>query len=82
MGVYLDIAKRVEAGLPRGPQAESTVGTQVQPGAKDLKAPVVGWHCPCCKGTRRWRSIYGAVVCARCHPPADAALVAGWEGEA
>jgi hypothetical protein len=31
---------------------------------------------------RRWRSVYGAVVCARCHPPADAALVAGWEGVA
>src|SRR5262245_24972318 len=30
---------------------------------------------------RCWRSIYGAVVCARCHPPADVALVAGWEGE-
>jgi len=25
---------------------------------------------------RHWHSIYGAVVCARCHPPADAALVA------
>jgi hypothetical protein len=25
---------------------------------------------------------YGAVVCARCHPPADAALVAAWAGEA
>ena len=31
---------------------------------------------------RRWRSVYGTVVCARCHPPADVALVAGWEGEA
>jgi hypothetical protein len=28
--------------------------------------------------TRRWRSVYGAVVCARCHPTADAALMA-WE---
>jgi hypothetical protein len=25
---------------------------------------------------------YGALVCARCHPPANAALVAAWEGEA
>jgi hypothetical protein len=33
-------------------------------------------------GTWRWRSVYGAVVCARCHPPAEAALVAAWEGEA
>ena len=26
--------------------------------------------------------LYDVVVCARCHPPADAALVAAWEGEA
>src|SRR5262249_46378869 len=31
--------------------------------------------CYVCGGTRRWRSIYGVVTCARCHPPADAALV-------
>jgi hypothetical protein len=28
------------------------------------------------------RSVYGAVVCWTCHPPADAALVAVWEGGA
>jgi len=33
-------------------------------------------------GTRRWCSVYGAVVCGTCHPPADAALVVVWEGEA
>ena len=38
--------------------------------------------CYACGTTRRWRSVYGAVVCARCHPPVDAALVAAWEGEA
>jgi len=38
--------------------------------------------CYTCGMTRRWRSIYGAVVCARCHPPPDAALVVAWEGEA
>ena len=37
--------------------------------------------CYACGTTPRWRSAYGAVICARCHPPADAALVAGWEGE-
>jgi hypothetical protein len=37
------------------------------------------WHCPCCKGTRRWRSIYGVLICGTCHPPGDLALVAGWE---
>jgi hypothetical protein len=31
---------------------------------------------------RRWRSVYSAVVCVKCHPPADAALVAPWEGAA
>jgi hypothetical protein len=35
--------------------------------------------CYACGTTRRWRSIYGAVVCARCHPPAHVTLVAGWE---
>jgi hypothetical protein len=38
--------------------------------------------CYACGTTRRWRSVYGAVVCAQCHPPADAALVAEWEGVA
>jgi hypothetical protein len=38
--------------------------------------------CHACGTRRRWRSVYGSVVCARCHPPADAALVADWEGEA
>jgi hypothetical protein len=38
--------------------------------------------CSSCGTTRRWRSRCGAVICARCHPPADVALVAGWEGEA
>ena len=28
---------------------------------------------------RRWRSVYGAVVCARCHPPASPTLGAAWE---
>ena len=26
--------------------------------------------CYACSTTRRWRSVYGAVVCAQCHPPA------------
>jgi TubC N-terminal docking domain len=43
------------------------------------KPPTAAWRCPCCKGTRRWRSVYGTVVCGTCHPPADVALVAGWE---
>ena len=35
-----------------------------------------------CGTTQRWRSVYGAIVCVECHPPADAALVTGWGGEA
>ena len=38
--------------------------------------------CYACGATRRWRSVYGAVICARCHPPADAVLVAAWKSEA
>jgi hypothetical protein len=38
--------------------------------------------CYTCGTTRRWRSVYGAAVCGQCHPPADAALVAVWEGAA
>jgi hypothetical protein len=38
--------------------------------------------CYTCGTTQRWRSIYGAVVCRTCHPPADVALVAIWKGEA
>jgi hypothetical protein len=59
--------------------------------------PVVGAHaayiplrsparlldtCYACGTTQRWQSIYDVVVCAKCHPPADVALVAAWEGEA
>jgi hypothetical protein len=40
------------------------------------------WRCLCCKGTRRWRSVSGAMICVQCHPPASLELVAAWEGEA
>jgi hypothetical protein len=46
-----------------------------------LEAPVVSWRCHCCQGTQRWLSRYGVLICRSCHPPADAALVAAWEGE-
>jgi hypothetical protein len=35
--------------------------------------------CYACGTTRRWRSVYSAVVCAKCHPPASPKLVAAWE---
>jgi hypothetical protein len=53
----------------------------VAPGVLPLFQRAPG-TCYACGTTRRWRSHYGAVVCARCHSPADAALVAGWAGEA
>jgi hypothetical protein len=37
--------------------------------------------CYACGTTRRWQSSYGAVVCARCHPPAAQLLVTAWEGK-
>jgi hypothetical protein len=55
--------------VEQGTQPHSGSGPQRQPGG-----------CYTCGGTRRWRSIYGALLCATCHPPADAALVT-WEGE-
>jgi hypothetical protein len=34
--------------------------------------------CLSCKGRRFWISIYGVTICAVCHPPAAASLVAEW----
>src|SRR5262249_46203455 len=57
---------------------EETNHVETEPESKDTTrrtvlpalAPGVCWAC----GTRRrWRSVYGVVICARCHPPADAA---------
>jgi hypothetical protein len=36
--------------------------------------------CPACGGRAWWRSIHGALVCVRCHPPVSAAVVADWLG--
>ena len=53
------------------------------PGQRTLTSMPQPWErpgaCYACGATRRWRSVYGAVVCVKCHPPAEAALVA-WEG--
>jgi hypothetical protein len=38
--------------------------------------------CYACGTTRRWRSLYGVLICGMCHPPTNAALVAAWESEA
>lgn len=34
--------------------------------------------CFACRATTRWVSIYGAVICAHCHPPVDDDLVKEW----
>jgi hypothetical protein len=39
------------------------------------------WRSYCCANSRRWRSRYGVLICGTCHPPADVALVAGWEAQ-
>ena len=38
--------------------------------------PITAVKCFACKGHRFWRSTYGVVICAKCHPPACAELVA------
>jgi hypothetical protein len=58
-------------------EPRSSLSTQLIPQWPDSPGA-----CYACGTTRRWRSVYGAVICARCHPPADAALVAAWEDEA
>ena len=45
------------------------------------ETPTVSWRCWLCHGTRRWRSVYGVLICTKCHPPADEALAVGWVGE-
>jgi hypothetical protein len=35
-------------------------------------------HCYACRGDRFWKSVYVAIDCATCHPPADTRLVAVW----
>ena len=37
--------------------------------------------CYACGTTRRWRSVYGVLICTKCHPPADEALAVGWVDE-
>jgi hypothetical protein len=39
---------------------------------------VDGGPCYACRSTRRWLSVYGAVICGECHPPASLGLVERW----
>src|SRR5215831_9861095 len=48
---------------------QSAVPHPSSPRVESLETSPVAWRCYCCMGTRRWRSIYGVVVCGTCHPP-------------
>jgi hypothetical protein len=65
------------------PEVLAIAGAAASTNAQAPEAPTVQRvpdACYACGTRRRWRSVYGAVVCARCHPPPDAAAVAAWEG--
>jgi hypothetical protein len=68
-----------DAPLSRESQILETVETA--PPARELPTG----RCYACKGWLFWVSIYGAVRCAACHPPANPSLVRRWywlrEGE-
>jgi hypothetical protein len=75
--VHTTLLPAGEACLGAGLAATTAESSRAHPGL-----PMAPWErpgaCFACGDTRRWRSVYGAVVCARCHPPADAAMVAAW----
>jgi len=56
-----------------------------RPGQRTLTSTPQPWErpgaCYACGTRSRWRSVYGAMICARCHPPADAILVEDLESE-
>jgi hypothetical protein len=56
-------------------QDESTIR-----GTGEIPAPT---ECYACRGRLFWRSIYGVVICWRCHAPGSERLVADilWDGE-
>lgn len=68
----LNIYKDLEKGVPNVPSTEEY---------KESETPVPPyWQrpdgtCRVCNNTESWLSIYGVIVCGRCHPPASEALV-------
>ncbi len=50
------------------------------PPSREQQRPV-GGTCIACRGSRFWVSTYGVRICAHCHPPARADLVARWIGD-
>ena len=70
------------------PQDSSTLHDRASYGLQGQTSEILqaapcmeSWRCYCCGNSQRWRSRYGVLICRTCHPPADAALVAAWEGE-
>lgn len=59
-------------------QAQPAVVSPATPRVAALEPPAVSWRCYCCKGTRRWRSSYGVLICGTCHPPGAMALGDEW----
>ena len=56
-------------------------GQPAPPRLEVLETPPAAWRCPWCKGSRFWRSLYGAEISVRYHPPVDQRLVQEWLGE-
>lgn len=78
-----DVGTEVDAGESQelqerrksgGAEAEGETGEPTPP--PDCRAVSTPRVCYRCGGARFWRSVYGAVVCATCHPPATPELVA------
>ena len=45
---------------------------------REVSPPLSPVRCFACRGSQFWRSVYGVVICGRCHPPADAQLIQAW----
>jgi hypothetical protein len=83
----------IQATWPRNnPEADAIV-ERLKQHKEDLKSHLragssrapepVPTECYACKGKLFWRSIYGVVICWRCHPPGTDRLVVDllWDGE-
>ncbi len=82
-GVYLSLGKsrdRLRVSAPAGalsPNLREAVSQQKWSLLALLERRPEG-ACYACYGTRYWLSVYHALICGNCHPPADLCLVAEW----
>lgn len=77
----LEPASKVPADLlPHIRQAKAEILAAL---SKPVQHPASGAPCYACGSRTFWRSIHGAVICWRCHPPANESLVSDilWDGE-